>query len=53
MDKTLDYLNEKLKIAKEYNLEAEVIYFALKSMKENSELTIEDAFDLGCEQWDI
>lgn len=53
MDKILDFLNGRLEIIKEYNLEAEVMYFALKAMKENPNLTIEEAFNLGCEQWDI
>jgi hypothetical protein len=34
-------------------LEAEVIYSALIAMKEDKELSPSEAFDRGCDEWDI
>lgn len=35
----------------EYGLEVEVIYCALKYMREDETLTPSQAFRLGCEEW--
>ena len=49
--KELSYVDHLLKLAEGYNLEAEVVVFALKVMKENPSLTIEQAMDIGYEEW--
>lgn len=36
-----------------FGLHAEVITFALQYMKENPSLTIEQAFAMGCDEWDV
>lgn len=53
ISKGFDYLIERLKTVKKYKLEVEVIYFALLRMKENPSLSIEDAFEAGCDEWDV
>jgi len=40
-----------LKGASEFNLEVEVIWYALKYMKENPLLTIEEAINLSYNEW--
>ena len=42
---------EILNQAKEFNLEAEVVVWALKYMKENPRLTINEAITLGYNEW--
>jgi hypothetical protein len=37
--------------AKKYGLEAEVVYFALKYMKKNSDLSIIEAITYGYDEW--
>jgi hypothetical protein len=49
--KELSYVDHLLKLAEVHNLEAEVVVFALKSMKEDSLLSIEEAMALGYEEW--
>jgi hypothetical protein len=49
--KELSYVDHLLKLAEVHNLEAEVVVFALKVMKENPSLTIEQAMALGYEEW--
>ena len=49
--KELSYVDHLLKLAEVHNLEVEVVVFALKSMKENPSLTIEQAMDIGYEEW--
>ena len=49
--KELIYVDHLLKLAEVHNLEAEVVVFALKSMKEDSLLSIEEAMALGYEEW--
>lgn len=40
-----------LKSASKYNMEVEVVWYALKYMKENPLLTIEEAIYLGHDEW--
>jgi len=49
--KELSYVDHLLKLAEYHNLEAEVVVFALKAMKNNPSLTIEEAIDAGYEEW--
>jgi len=51
--KELDNIQSLLRLASEYNLECEVIYYALRSMKENPTLTPTEAFNNGMEEWKI
>ena len=50
---TLQYIGGRMKVIKKYGLEAEVIMFALKAMKENPNLAIDQAFEMGCSEWDV
>ena len=47
----LDYVQSLLDEASEWGLEAEVVTFALKYMKENPNLAISDAITFGYEEW--
>lgn len=54
MDETLKEFKaaeRALSKASEYGLEIEVFVFALKYMKENPSLTIEEAIAAGYEEW--
>ena len=50
---TMNYIQSRLADVNRYGLQVEVIYWALKAMKENSENSIESAFEAGCDEWDI
>jgi len=47
MKEELELIGNQLDMALEYGLELEVIYYALKTMKENPNLTPAQAFALG------
>lgn len=49
--KQMEAIGNMLDIAMEYQLELEVIYFALKTMKENPTLSPVEAFALGVTEW--
>jgi len=51
--KEIDNIQALLMIAQEYNLECEVIYYALQSMKEKPSLTPTEAFRAGLWELDI
>jgi hypothetical protein len=51
--KTLRYVTDRLDIVKRYGLVEEVIVYSLRAMKENPELTIEQALEAGCYEWDV
>lgn len=53
MEKVLKYIESRLNSIKGFSLEPEVVAYALKAMKENPELSIEDAFEVGCEEFDV
>ena len=40
-------ISEYLEVSREYNLEAEVVYFALNAMKKDRSLSIEEAMEIG------
>lgn len=40
-----------LKGASEFDLQVEVVWYALKAMKENSRLSIEEAINIGFNEW--
>jgi hypothetical protein len=47
----MDAINNALNGAREYGLEVEVVYWALKAMKEDPSLTIEEAIEAGYWEW--
>ena len=47
----LKIIGNAIKNASGYGLEAEVVTFALKSMKENPQLSIVEAMIMGYEEW--
>jgi len=47
----LEAIGNMLDVALEYGYEVEVIYFALKNMKENPTLSPLEAFTLGVTEW--
>lgn len=49
--KDLDTIFEALTYAKKYNLEIEVILWSLYAMKANPTLTIEEAIQIGLNEW--
>ena len=52
----VEYITQRLNRlndAHNYDLEAEVILWALKAMKENPNLTIIEALEAGCNEWDV
>ena len=51
--KEMKQISKRLDDVKFYHMETEVIYSALKIMKDNPEKSILDAFDEGCLEWDI
>ena len=46
-----DVIDSQLDLAIEYGMEVEVIYFALKYMKENPSVTPAEAFVMGVTEW--
>lgn len=44
-------ISEYLEVSREYNLEAEVVYFALNAMKKDRSLSIEEAMANGFNEW--
>jgi hypothetical protein len=51
--KLLTHISKRIADAQTYHLEAEVITTALKIIKENPKMTIIEAFDNACKEWDI
>lgn len=49
----MDYVESKMEEISEWGLEAEVIVWALKTMKEHPHISIQEAFYYGCAEWDI
>lgn len=47
----MDAVKNGLEIASEYNLEVEVVVFAMKALKENNKLTISEAMSIGIDEW--
>jgi len=51
MDEQLEYVNEVLSQANEWGVQAEVVLYALKYMKDTPSLSVEDAITFGIEEW--
>ena len=51
MEKEITTVSYLLTLANTYKLEAEIVTFALKYMKEDPSLTIEEAMSMGYEEW--
>ena len=49
--KNMETINNALNGAAEYGLEVEVVYWALKAIKENPSLSIEEAIEIGFLEW--
>lgn len=49
----LTSIGDALKNASEYGLEPEVIWSALKAMRENPKLSIQEAMTAGILEWDL
>lgn len=47
----MDAIDSMLDVAIEYGLEVEVIYYALKYMKQNPKISPAEAFTLGVSEW--
>lgn len=47
----MDIIDAQLDIALEHGMELEVIFYALKYMKENPTVTPAEAFYLGISEW--
>ena len=47
----LDEINEALKLAAEYNLQAEVVWSALEYMKRHTDSTLAEAINHGLSEW--
>lgn len=46
-----EVIQQALKDASEFDLQVEVVWYALKAMKENPLLTIEEAIFIGLKEW--
>jgi len=49
----LNTINSLMEGVTQYGLEAEVIVGALGAMKNNPDLSIIEAFQQGCNEWDV
>lgn len=49
----MEDIADMLELAREYGLEAEVVYSALEAMKANPDLETEDALAEGLLEWDV
>ena len=47
----IEYVDYLLKEASKYKLEAEIVVWALKAIQEDPELTVEQAMELGFQEW--
>jgi hypothetical protein len=47
----LDEINEALKLAEKYNLQAEVVWSALEYMKRHLDATLAEAMEYGLSEW--
>lgn len=49
----LSFVHRQLIVAKKFNLETEIVAYALKFMKENSKLTIEESILMAMDKFNI
>ena len=47
----MDAISDAIEIASPFQLEIEVILWSMKALKENPELTIKEAIDIGLDEW--
>ncbi|MFA5586716.1 MAG: hypothetical protein WDA02_09365 [Saccharofermentanales bacterium] len=52
-EKTLNFVSRQLNNIRKFNYEAEVFTYALKFMKENPKLTIEECILMAMDKFDI
>ena len=48
-----EYFKDLFCNAEKFGLQEEVVYSALKAMKGNPSLSINEAMEIGCLEWDI
>jgi hypothetical protein len=53
IEDTIDIVDSVLAIADKHRLEVEVMTYALMFLKENPELSIEEALNFALEEWDL
>lgn len=53
MEQEMEIIQKYLENARDFNMLNEVIYTALKTMKENPNLSIEEVLIAGCDEWDV
>ena len=53
MSADLEAVNEALETAHDYNLELEVVWSALRAVKNDPSLSIADAMAMGLNEWDL
>ena len=51
MEEDLKYISDALEVADKFGVAAEVVYFAIKAMKEDSFLDIQQAIEEGLNEW--
>lgn len=51
--KSMEFIAGRLHTVSKFGLDAEVVTYALKFMKENNHASIEEAFEAGCAEWDV
>ena len=53
MEEQMELVQKLLKTPIEYNMLPEVVYTALIEMQRNPSLTVEEALQKGCIEWDV
>jgi hypothetical protein len=53
IDSAMDKICSRLQYVQESGLDVEVIVFALLAMKNDPTLSVEEAFEHGCREWDV
>jgi hypothetical protein len=53
MAEGIKFIAERTVSVRTYNLMPEAIYSALQAMKEDPNISIQRAFEIGCEEWDV
>ena len=49
----MEAIKEALELAKKHNLETEVMCWAMKNLKANPKISIEEALRRGLKEWDL
>jgi hypothetical protein len=53
LEDNIEYIGKSLEEIHTYGLTTEVVVYALHHMKENPSLSILEAFEAGCMEWDV